>query len=68
MNPVNFAVNKRSYCPDAPKTGSYFKKNKLGMIDGPNKMHVHQGWPLFYENQVIGKAIYAINTESISSD
>jgi hypothetical protein len=57
----NFAVNERPY--DVKDTRQYF-------LSGSGILNTNTacGLPGFYENQVVGKAIYGVNLETLNND
>jgi hypothetical protein len=50
---VNFAVNERAY--NITNTGTY-----------PNNIDTTLSAPLFHENRCVGRAIYAMNLETLN--
>lgn len=61
INAENFAVNERPY--DVTDTRAYYVPGQ-GILN----TNTAAGLPGFYENQVVGKALYGINLESLNND
>jgi len=63
VNPVNFAINDRVYSPD----------NYLGQTGTDSNGYTYQevfnqyGWPLVHENRCVGRAVYALDFETLPS-
>jgi hypothetical protein len=64
MNNVNFAVNNRPYAPDNFKTQT--GNDSLGFTY--QQCFNQYGWPSVHENRCVGKAIYALDFETLNKD
>ena len=58
VNPVNFAINSRVYDP----TSVLPLSNGTGYTNFDTAMSA----PLFHENRCVGRAIYAMNLETLN--
>lgn len=60
VNPINFAVNDRAFNPT----------NLLALSSGTayTNLDTTMSLPLFHENRCVGKAIYAMNLETLNED